>query len=67
MSDVDIMPALHGVYFESFNHTNTVLKGLNELRLKECLFDITLIAENKSFKVIELEYLNSNKVIVYLF
>lgn len=51
MADLDVMPALHGISFESFNHTNTVLKGLNDLRLKECLFDITLIAEEKSFKV----------------
>lgn len=48
MSCTDVM--LHGVNFESYNHTNTILKGLNDLRLKECLFDITLKAENKSFK-----------------
>ncbi|XP_063708543.1 kelch-like protein 12 [Culicoides brevitarsis] len=41
---------LHGVNFESFNHTNTILKGLNDLRLKGCLFDITLKVEDKSFK-----------------
>lgn len=47
----DTILALHGVNFESFNHTNTILKGLNDLRLKGCLFDITLKAEEKSFQV----------------
>lgn len=49
---VDTQLALHGVNFESFNHTNTILKGLNDLRMKGCLFDITLKVEDKSFKVI---------------
>lgn len=48
---VDTHLALHGVNFESFNHTNTILKGLNDLRMKGCLFDITLKVEDKSFKV----------------
>lgn len=48
---VDTHLALHGANFESFNHTNTILKGLNDLRMKGCLFDITLKVEEKSFNV----------------
>lgn len=44
---------LNAMSFESMSHTNTVLNGLNELRRREYLLDITLLAEGKSFKVIK--------------
>lgn len=42
---------LNTVCFESLSHTNTVLTGLNELRKREYLLDVTLLAEGRSFKV----------------
>lgn len=42
---------LNTVSFESISHTNTVLTGLNELRRREYLLDITLLAEGHSFRV----------------
>lgn len=42
---------LNTVSFESLSHTNTVLNGLNELRRREYLLDVTLLAEGQSFKV----------------
>lgn len=45
---------LNTISFESVSHTNTLLNGLNELRRREYLLDITLLAEGKSFKVISI-------------
>lgn len=45
---------LNTISFESMSHTNTLLNGLNELRRREYLLDITLLAEGKSFKVISI-------------
>lgn len=42
---------LNTVYFESLSHTNTLLNGLNELRLKGQLLDITFQAEGREFQV----------------
>lgn len=42
---------LNGIIFESFSHTGTILKGLNELRLKGVLVDVTLQADGKKFRV----------------
>lgn len=42
---------LNGIVFESFSHTGTILKGLNELRLKGVLVDVTLRTEGKVFRV----------------
>lgn len=44
---------LNTVSFESLSHNNTVLNGLNELRRREYLLDITLLAEGQSFQVSE--------------
>lgn len=41
---------LNTIYFESLSHTNTLLHGLNELRLKDQLLDITLQAEGRNFQ-----------------
>ncbi|KAL9704860.1 hypothetical protein quinque_008378 [Culex quinquefasciatus] len=41
---------LNGIVFESFSHTGTILKGLNELRLKGVLVDVTLRTEGKVFR-----------------
>lgn len=40
---------LHTVHFESPSHTGTLLCGLQALRCKGLLIDVTLIAEGKSF------------------
>lgn len=42
---------LNGIVFESFSHTGTILKGLNELRLKGVLVDVTLRTDGKVFRV----------------
>lgn len=42
---------LNEINFESGTHVNTILNGLNDLRLKESLFDVTLMAGGKSFQV----------------
>uniref|UniRef100_A0A1B0CS45 BTB domain-containing protein n=1 Tax=Lutzomyia longipalpis TaxID=7200 RepID=A0A1B0CS45_LUTLO len=42
--------ALNTIFFESLSHTNTLLNGLNELRLKGHLIDITLKANGRSFR-----------------
>lgn len=42
---------LNGIVFESFSHTGTILKGLNELRLKGVLVDVTLRTDGKLFRV----------------
>lgn len=42
---------LNEINFESGTHVNTILNGLNDLRLKESLFDVTLLAGGKSFQV----------------
>nr|XP_029736284.1 kelch-like protein 22 [Aedes albopictus] len=41
---------LNGIVFESFSHTGTILKGLNELRLKGVLVDVTLRTDGKLFR-----------------
>ncbi|XP_065084969.1 kelch-like protein 13 [Ochlerotatus camptorhynchus] len=41
---------LNGIVFESFSHTGTILKGLNELRLKGVLVDVTLRTDGKVFR-----------------
>ncbi|XP_058444538.1 kelch-like protein 9 [Malaya genurostris] len=41
---------LNGIVFESFSHTATILKGLNELRLKGILVDVTLRSNGKVFQ-----------------
>ena len=43
---------LNTTYFESVSHTNTILNGLNDLRLSGHLFDITFVAEGRYFKVL---------------
>ncbi|XP_059609563.1 kelch-like protein 26 [Phlebotomus argentipes] len=41
---------LNTIFFESLSHTNTLLNGLNELRLNGHLIDITLTANGRSFR-----------------
>ncbi|XP_058833053.1 kelch-like protein 32 [Topomyia yanbarensis] len=41
---------LNGIVFESFSHTATILKGLNELRLKGVLVDVALRSNGKIFR-----------------
>ncbi|XP_055586892.1 kelch-like protein 25 [Uranotaenia lowii] len=41
---------LNGIVFESFSHTGILLKGLNELRLKAVLVDVTLRTDGKLFQ-----------------
>lgn len=42
---------LNTVHFESPSHTGTLLCGLNTLRSKGLLLDITLVAEGEAFQV----------------
>ncbi|XP_055540234.1 kelch-like protein 26 [Wyeomyia smithii] len=41
---------LNSIVFESFSHTGTILKGLNELRIKGVLVDVALRADEKIFR-----------------
>lgn len=42
---------LNTVNFESPSHTGTLLAGLNTLRAKGHLLDVTLVAEGQAFQV----------------
>lgn len=43
---------LKSLLFESYVHSNLILKGMNQLREKQLLFDITIeTTEGKSFQV----------------
>lgn len=42
---------LKSLLFESYVHSNLILKGMNQLREKQLLFDITIETEGKSFQV----------------
>lgn len=46
------------VNFESPSHTGTLLTGLNTLRAKGQLLDVTLVAEGEAFQVICNEFLS---------
>jgi hypothetical protein len=50
----DHYTSLNGQCYESHNHTTTLLLGLNDLRKKGQLFDITLETGGKEFQVIPL-------------
>jgi hypothetical protein len=43
---------LNTVHFESPSHTSTLLCGLNTLRTKGLLLDITLVADGEAFQVV---------------
>ena len=47
---------LNTVHFESPSHTSTLLCGLNTLRTKGLLLDVTLVAEGEAFQVSQLRY-----------
>lgn len=42
---------LNTVHFESPSHTSTLLCGLNTLRTKGLLLDVTLVADGEAFQV----------------
>jgi hypothetical protein len=43
---------LNTVHFESPSHTTTLLAGLNTLRTKGLLLDVTLVADGQAFQVL---------------
>jgi len=47
----DLHPIKESFHFESPSHTGMVLSGLNSLRNKNLLVDITLHADGQSFEV----------------
>ena len=66
---------LNTVHFESPSHTTTLLCGLNTLRTKGLLLDVTLVADGEAFQVCVchemisclfiVKILNASQVIVF--
>jgi hypothetical protein len=42
---------IKSLFFESYLHSNLILKGMNQLRERQLLFDVTIQTENKRFQV----------------
>jgi len=51
VTSLTTVPNNHTVQFESPSHTGILLSGLNTLRSKSLLVDVTLIAGGESFEV----------------
>ena len=51
MDDIPPVKENHTLQFESPSHTGTLLSGLNSLRNKNLLVDVTLIVGGQSFEV----------------
>jgi hypothetical protein len=47
---------LNTVHFESPSHTTTLLGGLNTLRTKGLLLDVTLVADGQAFQVLHVPH-----------
>lgn len=57
---IDVLPlsrTLNPTVFESMSHASTLLNGLNFLRERDYLLDVTIWADGESFKVRNLRFL----------